>query len=268
MPYSLLYFTNGMENVPEVQSEDRPGSSVKESQVKGRRMWESRMKRKELESQLKIIENRIKHMNQEQQKIIKVTKLIEKKTNDINSIREKEEKFKQEKIEWKVNKEQEITFRRSSLNHSRSKMKENIKEAKNNIINKNRVSSLCIKAQKKANETFMKRVKEKEQKFRKIQASSILQNSLSKKHYRSLSSKLSIEKKESEYSQKLRKEIEMQEQLIKKIEEMTKIEQTCKLNLLKTESNIEDTRLYHSVCGLFADKSISQDMDTNIPSVV
>ena len=223
------------------------------------------MKRKDLENTLKLIENRITHLCFEKEKYTKASKLLEKKNNEINSIRENHEKFKQDKIEFKLNMDQNINYRRHSLNKSRKIQKEMIRDAKQMVFNKNKVNSLCVKAQKKANEALLLKIQENTQKSLKIQANTIMKDKLLNKHKRSISSQQLISIRELEYEEKLNEEINRQEALMNKIDELSKIEETISLSLMKSESNHSQSRQYHSACIFLTEKSCTPDK--NVPSI-
>lgn len=256
-----------MEKSESVFSEKQP-TPLKEKQQRGRKMWESRAKRKDLQTQLHFIENRIRHLNQEQEKCIKVLKFTEKKNNTINSIRESHEKFKQDKIDWKLMQDQEANHKRHSLSRSRKEKKEILKEAKQNVLNRNRVNSLCVKAKSVANETLLKKIKEIQKSELKNQAARIAQSEISSKHKRSMSSQMFAIINESEYQGKLEKELQMQEDLAKKIEELSKIEEIMAANLIRCESVQDHGKNLHSTCKLIAEKLSLYESDSNVPSIV
>ena len=241
---------------------------VKEKQERGRKMWESRMKRKDLQIQLQVIENRIKHLNQEQQKCEKVSKITEEKSSPITSIRETHERFRQEKIDWKLMQDQEVNYRRKSLNKFRKTQRENIKEAKQRVIDKNRVNSLCVKAKTKANEALRLKVEENTRANLKMQANSLMQSEAYSKHKRSSSSMLMISRKESEYEGKLREEMSNAGEMMKKIEEMSKVEEVMVSDLLRSETLKNHNKVCHSACALLAEKATAQDTEKSMHSIV
>ena len=256
--------TNSNQNI----SESQQPTPVKQKQERGRKMWESRMKRKELQIQLQVIENRIKHLNQEQQKCHKVSKITEEKISHINSIRESHERFRQQKIEWKLMQDQETNYRRHSLTKSRKSQRESISEAKQRVINKNRVNSLCVKAKTKATEALLLKVKENTTANLRAQANRLMQSEIYSKHKRCSSTQLLVNRKESEYEGKLKEEIKMQGELMKKIEEMSKVEEVMVSDLIKSETLRNHSRISHSACALLAEKVTTDGTEQNIPSIV
>ncbi|OMJ93592.1 hypothetical protein SteCoe_3430 [Stentor coeruleus] len=242
---------------------DKPSTPIKEKIQRGKRMWESRLKTKNLENQLKFLENRIKHLQIEQDKCIKTNKFIEKRNNDINVIREKHEKFKQAKIEWELAMDQEDEYKRHSFKKSRKQQADNIQDARKKVENRNRVNSLCVKAQSKANDAFMRKVKENNEKTLRLQAKSVMESEKSYKNRFNQSSQRFFYEKESQYSEKYYKELEKQDLIKKKIEELAKVEED-----ISVKFSSQDQKHFHSTCLLFSDKSCSLEKDINIPSIV
>lgn len=242
---------------------EKPSTPIKEKIQRGKRMWESRLKTKDLENQLKHIENRIKHLQLEQGKCSKVNKFLDKRNNDINVIREKHEKFKQEKIEWKLAMDQEADYKRHSFKKNRKQQAENIQDARKKVESRNRVNSLCVKAQSKANDAFMKKVKENNERILRLQATSVIEAEKSYKHKRSQSSQRFLTEKESQYSEKYYKELEKQDLIKKKIEELAKVEEDISIKF-----SSQDQKHFQSTCLLFLDKSCSLEKDANTPSIV
>ena len=255
-----------MDHIPEhSRSRETQSTPHKEKQEKGKIMWKARAKTKDLENELKTIENRIKHMTLEQEKLKKITKQAEKKNNEINQIKEQEAKFKQEKIEWKLNQDQDVNFKRHLLNESRKLLRNSIREAKQQIITRNRVNSLCVKAQQKANEALLKKIKETSYNSIKTQADSVMREEINFKHRRCASTQLSREVKELEYSEKLKEEIDLQQSIKKKIEELAKIEENMTSSFIRLGNKFDNSR--HLSCALF-EKNPSPNKDFNRPFIV
>lgn len=238
-------------------------SPKKEKVQRGKRMWESRSKTKDLEKKLKDVENRIKHLQFEQDKCFRSSKFMEKKTNEINEIRDKHEKFQQEKVEWKLALDQETDHKRHSLKKYRKQQQENIQEARKRIESKNRINSLCLKAQRRANDAFLRKIKESQEQTLRLQACSVMKMEKSNKHKRSISSQQFLTEKESQYSDKYLKELEKQDFLKRKIEVLSKVEEDISQKL-----TAQDQKRCQSTCLLFSEKSYSQDKEPNITSIV
>ena len=102
----------------------------------------------------------------------------------------------------------------------------------------------------------------------KLQASLIMRDEMSSKHKRSSSYQQFQNMRESLYEEKLREEINNQEILMKKITELSKVEEIITSNLIKSEISQDQSKRYHSPCMLVTEKNYSPDKDLNIPSIV
>ena len=78
--------------------------------------------------------------------------------------------------------DQETNYRRYSLNKSRKVREKDISEAKQRLINKNRVNSLCVKAKTKATEALLLKIKKNTTANLRSQANRLMQSEIYSKY--------------------------------------------------------------------------------------
>jgi chromosome segregation ATPase len=239
---------------------ERPESSLSEKHVLGRKMFEARNKTRELETQLKKIENRIKHLHQEQDKGSKNSKIVDTKQSNLTSVKEAHWKLKQDLVEWKVSTDQAIDAKRRELTRIRKQREASILGAKTEIQSKNRISSLKVKAQSKANHAFIQRYKETVSDIIRDQAQKMNKSNQFVKHSKKIENLHNLNENEKNYNVKLQNELQNHEKLIKMIESLTKTQESI------SQMMSQESKALYSNCAVLSERS--PEKDENIPSIV
>lgn len=246
---------NSLEEIAE-----RPESAYSEKKVLGKKMFQARNRTKELENKLKQVENRIKHLNMEQDRSQKTSKFMAKNDSKLTSVQEAHQKLKQELIDWRLTTDQAIIQKRRETSQLRKSRKESLKLAKEEIVSKNRMSSLCVKANREANLAYIEKYNTTVSSILKNHAKNLAKNIKLIKHTRSATTQQNLNQQEQDYLIKLENEKRQQEEILKKIELLSKTEENLSTKMLNEEKNS------YLTCALFSEKSIEKE--DNITSIV
>ena len=239
---------------------ERPASASSGKRVLGKKMNEARSKTRELEAKLKNIENKIKHLNFEQVKSNRDSQLVEKQTTEISQVRDKHSRLKQEIVEWKISSDQAVDARRRELSRLRKEREASIKAAKNSVQAQNRIASLKIKAQRRNNEDFINRYKSAVEDERKDQAQKMNKSQHIAQHKKKAGDRNCLVEKEQEYTMKLQKELKIHEDLLRKIESLTKTQESIS-QIMTSEEN----KTLYSNCAILSERS--PDKNDNFTSI-
>ena len=212
----------------------------REYQNKGKEMWQLNNNRKELEEKLKKLENRIKHLSFEQQKTEKVIECTKKKHESYSKIRDD---AAQEKIylnEVKLQQEKQMNDLKDKYQKESQELKQKIKENKMQLIDKN--TNLKKNMNQTIQMSLMLKKEEEDKKRNKLKENAIkVSESIKRIHHKRNSSYQTLKQlKEEEYNNKMQQHIKAQEDAVKRIQELERIENEI-MDKLESTQKIQET---------------------------
>lgn len=209
-------------------------------QNKGKEMWQLKTTRKELDLKIKNLQNRLNFLNSEQERTEKTITITKKKHESFSKLRDEVTQEKLKINEFKILKEKQLMAQKKENLTKSKELQEKIKEKKAKIVNENLVQrASMVKNIKESHEQVNKEI-EAERK-RKQFLTSVLHDTIKKIHHRKTSSFQSlVQQKDLEYSQKLQKELDLQEKAKEKILFLEKLE-TEYMEKLQSTQKLQQT---------------------------
>ncbi|CAG9324332.1 unnamed protein product [Blepharisma stoltei] len=204
------------------------------SETKGIEMYLLSQERKQADENLKLLKNRIKHLETEQQKANKAIEAAKMLSSKRQTIREKHELFKKGIETALKEREIETVNKKRDISTERQRRKESIERSKKNLIEKNSKARDEAIAQKIQNENFLKQRFEAEKNLVTERARKIFNETSKASKSRTASSEGIKQVLDEMYRSKMNETRSKSRIARRQAEELTRIEALMEENLKKT----------------------------------